>query len=97
MFTSPSAYDYPNGLQAALSTAWQAGFTEAKPALDMLATALVNGIMAGYGGKEWKYSLRREPNPRATRASNRHRWVEALRKRVERLREARMVMEHSEE
>lgn len=61
LFLTGAGYDYPNGLQAALSIAWQAGFIEAKPALDLLATTLEAGLIARppRGGKDWKWSLAR--------------------------------------
>ena len=58
-FGGLGSYDYANGLQAALSTAVQAGIAEARPALDVLAPALEAGLRANAGWKEWKYCIAR--------------------------------------
>jgi hypothetical protein len=59
LFQSAGNYDYPNGMQAGLAISVQAGITEAKPALDHLADTLEAGIVAGKGGKDWKWSVAR--------------------------------------
>lgn len=60
LFVNASGYDYPNGMQAGLSISIQAGITEAKPALDVLANALEAGIVSGKGSKDNKWSMKRD-------------------------------------
>jgi len=59
LLVSPSAFDYPNNLQAGLSMAVQAGINEAQPALDMFATTLEDALRAGKGFKEYKWCVAR--------------------------------------
>jgi len=57
MLNDAGAYDYPNGCQAGLAMACQAGVVAAAPALAKIKAAMDAGLTARKGSKEFKWCV----------------------------------------